>query len=127
MSDGVRPVYAANKKDRNFGAFELLSSQPPDGAKAAISRFGSTSDLAMRFALERNALVPNKDVIIQLGDQTTRFAGLTAAACSESSRQVLTIVLFTPRGGVEDFFALFFLPIGGNDSFWCYCTTSACP
>jgi ABC-type nitrate/sulfonate/bicarbonate transport system substrate-binding protein len=34
------------------------------GTKAAISRFGSTSDLAMRFALERNGLVPNKDVTI---------------------------------------------------------------
>jgi NitT/TauT family transport system substrate-binding protein len=51
------------------------------GTKAAISRFGSTSDLAMRFALERNGLVPNRDVtIIQLGDQTTRFAGLTGGS-----------------------------------------------
>jgi len=51
------------------------------GTKAAISRFGSTSDLAMRFALERNGLVPGKDVtIIQLGDQTTRFAGLTGGS-----------------------------------------------
>lgn len=51
------------------------------GTKAAISRFGSTSDLAMRFALERNGLVPNKDVtILQLGDQTTRFAGLTGGS-----------------------------------------------
>jgi NitT/TauT family transport system substrate-binding protein len=48
------------------------------GTKAAISKFGSTSDLAMRFALEQNKLVPAKDVtIIQLGDQNTRFAGLT--------------------------------------------------
>jgi NitT/TauT family transport system substrate-binding protein len=51
------------------------------GTTAAISRFGSTSDLAMRFALERNGLVPGKDVtIIQLGDQTTRFAGLTGGS-----------------------------------------------
>lgn len=51
------------------------------GTKAAISRFGSTSDLAMRYALERNGLVPNKDVtIIQLGDQNTRFAGLTGGS-----------------------------------------------
>lgn len=51
------------------------------GTKAAISRFGSTSDLAIRFAFERNGLVPNKDVtIIQLGDQTTRFAGLTGGS-----------------------------------------------
>lgn len=58
---------------KNFTRFEQLK-----GTKAAISRFGSTSDLAMRFALERNGLVPNKEVtIMQLGDQTTRFAALT--------------------------------------------------
>jgi len=51
------------------------------GTKAAISKFGSTSDLAVRFALERNGLTPGKDVtIIQLGDQNTRFAGLTAGS-----------------------------------------------
>ena len=51
------------------------------GTKAAISKFGSTSDLAMRFALEQNKLTPGKDVtIIQLGDQNTRFAGLTGGS-----------------------------------------------
>jgi len=51
------------------------------GTKAAISRFGSTSDLAMRFALEQNKLAPGKDVtIIQLGDQNTRFAALTGGS-----------------------------------------------
>ena len=35
----------------------------------------------MRFGLERNGLVPNKDVtIIQLGDQTALFAGLTGGS-----------------------------------------------
>ncbi len=61
---------------KNITTFEQLK-----GGKAAISKFGSTSDLAMRYALERNGLVPNKDVaIIQLGDQTTRFAGLTGGS-----------------------------------------------
>jgi NitT/TauT family transport system substrate-binding protein len=61
---------------KGIAKFEQLK-----GTKAAISRFGSTSDLAMRFALERNGLVPGKDVtIIQLGDQTTRFAGLTGGS-----------------------------------------------
>jgi len=51
------------------------------GTKAAISRFGSTSDLAMRFALEQNKLAPGKDVtILQLGDQNTRFAALTGGS-----------------------------------------------
>jgi NitT/TauT family transport system substrate-binding protein len=61
---------------KNIIKFEQLK-----GTKAAISRFGSTSDLALRFALERNGLVPGRDVtIIQLGDQTTRFAGLTGGS-----------------------------------------------
>lgn len=61
---------------KNLTRFDQLK-----GTKAAISRFGSTSDLAMRFALERNGLVPNKDVtIMQLGDQTTRFAALTGGS-----------------------------------------------
>lgn len=61
---------------KNITKFEQLK-----GGKAAISKFGSTSDLAMRYALERNGLAPNKDVaIIQLGDQTTRFAGLTGGS-----------------------------------------------
>ena len=51
------------------------------GTKAAISKFGSTCDLAMAFALEQNKLTPGKDVtIIQLGDQNTRFAGLTGGS-----------------------------------------------
>jgi len=62
----------------NVAAKEITRFEQLKGGKAAISKFGSTSDLAMRFALERNGLVPNKDVaIVQLGDQTTRFAGLT--------------------------------------------------
>lgn len=62
-------------------AKEITRFEQLKGGKAAISKFGSTSDLAMRFALERNGLLPNKDVaIVQLGDQTTRFAGLTGGS-----------------------------------------------
>ncbi len=62
--------------DKKITKFEQLK-----GTKAAISKFGSTSDLAVRYALEKNGLVPGKDVtIIQLGDQNTRFAGLTAGS-----------------------------------------------
>lgn len=61
---------------KNIANFDQLK-----GTKAAISKFGSTSDLAMRFALEQNKLAPGKDVtIIQLGDQNTRFAGLTGGS-----------------------------------------------
>lgn len=59
--------------DKSIGRFEDLK-----GRKAAISRFGTTSDLAMRYALEQKGLVPGKDVtLVQLGDQGTRFAALT--------------------------------------------------
>lgn len=61
---------------KNFTKFEQLK-----GTKAAISKFGSTSDLAMRYALEKNGLAPGKDVtIMQLGDQNTRFAALTGGS-----------------------------------------------
>lgn len=59
--------------DKRINRFEELK-----GGKAAISRFGTTSDLAMRYALEKNGLVPGKDVtLVQLGDQGARFAALT--------------------------------------------------
>ena len=61
---------------KNITRFEQLK-----GTKAAISKFGSTSDLAMRYALEKNGLAPGKDVtIMQLGDQNTRFAALTGGS-----------------------------------------------
>jgi ABC-type nitrate/sulfonate/bicarbonate transport system substrate-binding protein len=57
--------------DKNIVKFEQLK-----GPKTSISRFGSTSELAVRFALERNGLIPGNDVtIVQLGDESTRFAG----------------------------------------------------
>jgi NitT/TauT family transport system substrate-binding protein len=59
--------------DKRIGRFENLK-----GGKAAISRFGTTSDLAMRYALEQNGLIPGKDItLVQLGDQGSRFAALT--------------------------------------------------
>jgi NitT/TauT family transport system substrate-binding protein len=62
--------------DKNIVKFEQLK-----GTKTAISRFGSTSELAVRFALEKNGLIPGKDVtIVQLGDQSTRFAALTGGS-----------------------------------------------
>lgn len=62
--------------DKNITKFEQLK-----GTKTAISRFGSTSELAVRFVLEKNGLVPGKDVtIVQLGDQSTRFAALTGGS-----------------------------------------------
>ena len=49
------------------------------GKKIAISRFGSSSDVAVRSAVERYDLKPEKDVVIlQIGDQAARFAALRA-------------------------------------------------
>ncbi|HEY3304481.1 MAG TPA: ABC transporter substrate-binding protein [Candidatus Binatia bacterium] len=49
------------------------------GKKIAISRFGSSSDVAVRHAVERYDLKPEKDVVIlQVGGQSERFAALRA-------------------------------------------------
>jgi NitT/TauT family transport system substrate-binding protein len=47
------------------------------GKAVAVSRFGSGSDFATRYALERYGLVPEKDVaILEIGSQPARFAAL---------------------------------------------------
>lgn len=47
------------------------------GKTVAVSRFGSSSDFATRYALDRYGLVPQKDVtIIEIGSQPDRFAAL---------------------------------------------------
>ena len=51
------------------------------GKKIAISRYGSSSDTAVRAVMERYKLRPDKDVVIlQGGGQTERFAALRAGA-----------------------------------------------
>jgi NitT/TauT family transport system substrate-binding protein len=56
--------------------------QRPDQLKGkvmAVSRIGSSSDFATRFALDKYGLVPGKDVsIIEIGTQPDRFAALQA-------------------------------------------------
>ncbi len=52
----------------------------PDHLKGkilAVSRVGSSSDFATRYALEKYGLVPDKDVtILQIGSQPARYAAL---------------------------------------------------
>lgn len=49
------------------------------GKAVAVSRFGSGSDFATRYALNRYGLVPEKDVsILEIGSQPARFAALEA-------------------------------------------------
>ena len=56
--------------------------QRPDqlkGKALAVSRYGSSSDFAVRFALDKYGLVPEKDVkILEIGTQPDRFAALEA-------------------------------------------------
>ena len=49
------------------------------GKTLAVSRFGSSSDFATRYALDKFGLVPEKDVtILEIGSQPARFAALEA-------------------------------------------------
>ncbi|MBI4526148.1 MAG: ABC transporter substrate-binding protein [Deltaproteobacteria bacterium] len=49
------------------------------GKSVAVSRFGSSSDFAMRYALEKYGLKPNSDVtLVQIGSQPARLAALQA-------------------------------------------------
>jgi NitT/TauT family transport system substrate-binding protein len=47
------------------------------GKTMAVSRFGSSSDFATRYALDKYGLVPERDVtILEIGSQPARFAAL---------------------------------------------------
>jgi NitT/TauT family transport system substrate-binding protein len=48
--------------------------------KLGISRFGSTSDAALRLSLKKVGLNPNDVVILQVGGQSARFAALKAGS-----------------------------------------------
>ena len=49
------------------------------GKTMAVSRFGSSSDFATRYALDKFGLVPDKDVtVLEIGSQPARFAALEA-------------------------------------------------
>lgn len=53
------------------------------GKSVAVSRIGSSSDFATRYALEKYGLVPDKDVaILQIGSQPARYAALEAGKIS---------------------------------------------
>jgi len=69
----------------NTMAYQFLvdkNIQRPDQLKdktLAVSQFGSSSDFATRYALDKYGLVPGKDVsIVEIGSQPDRFAALQA-------------------------------------------------
>lgn len=63
---------------RLIGQSSISLGKGLKGSLIGISRFGSSSDLALRVALKASGIDPTKDVtILQLGGQTERFAALT--------------------------------------------------
>ncbi|MBI4319659.1 MAG: ABC transporter substrate-binding protein [Chloroflexi bacterium] len=59
----------------------IKSPEQLKGKKLGISRFGSSSDVALRFALKSMKLDPDKDVsIIQIGGDSQRTAALQSGA-----------------------------------------------
>lgn len=66
------------------------------GAKLAISRFGSASEVAFRVLLEHLKLDPDKDVtFLQVGGQTDRFLALKSGAVDGT-------VIAPPLSGIAD-------------------------
>ena len=57
----------------------ITRSEQLRGKKIGISRFGSSTDTAVRLFLEKFSLVPERDVtIVQTGEQPNRYAALVA-------------------------------------------------
>jgi NitT/TauT family transport system substrate-binding protein len=60
-----------------IAAPEIKKAQDLKGKKLAVSRFGSSTDFVLRYALEKWGLVPDRDVaILQIGSQPVRLAAL---------------------------------------------------
>jgi NitT/TauT family transport system substrate-binding protein len=63
------------------------------GKAVAVSRFGSSSDFATRYALDKYGLVPEKDVtILEIGSQPARFAALESGRIQAAMIAVPTTV-----------------------------------
>jgi NitT/TauT family transport system substrate-binding protein len=60
-------------------AHDITRPDQLKGKTVAVSRVGSSSDFATRYALEKYGLIPDKDVsILQIGSQPARFSALEA-------------------------------------------------
>ena len=58
-------------------AHDITRPDQLKGKTVAVSRVGSSSDFATRYALEKYGLIPDKDVsILQIGSQPARFSAL---------------------------------------------------
>src|SRR5215831_8112074 len=73
------------------------------GKAVAVSRAGSSSDFATRYALEKYGLIPDKDVaVIQIGSQPARFAALQTGKING----VMVSIPVTARAAKMGFHAL---------------------
>ena len=60
-----------------YGGKDFSSVEQLKGKRIGITRFGTTSDFAARYALKKGYLIPDTDVaLIQIGEQATRVAAL---------------------------------------------------
>jgi NitT/TauT family transport system substrate-binding protein len=60
-----------------YGGKDIRSIEQLKGKRIGITRFGTTSDFAARYALRKGNLTPDADVaLIQIGEQATRVAAL---------------------------------------------------
>src|SRR5207344_2683573 len=56
---------------------EIQSAAQLKGKKLAVSRFGSSSDFILRFALRKAGLDPDKDIaVLQIGNSPDRLAAM---------------------------------------------------
>src|SRR5882724_12961592 len=73
------------------------------GKTMAVSRFGSSSDFATRYALDKFGLVPDRDVtILEIGSQPARFAALE----SGKIQAAMVAIPLTRRAKTLGFLAL---------------------
>ncbi len=64
-----------------IAAPEVKKPQDLKGKKVAVSRYGSSTDFVVRYALQKWGLKPQTDVaILQVGSQPARFAALKAGS-----------------------------------------------
>lgn len=80
-------LLSANNPTMHFTLFVAPDIRKPAdlvGKKAGISRFGSSSDFSMRYMLKSMGLKEKDVTIVQIGDNPSRLAALTANAIQAS-------------------------------------------
>ncbi|MBI4523482.1 MAG: ABC transporter substrate-binding protein [Deltaproteobacteria bacterium] len=82
-----------------YGAKEITSLPQLKGKRIGITRFGTTSDFAARYALRKANLAPETDVaLVQIGDQATRVAALRKSVVQATLVQPPVTLLMEREG-----------------------------